>query len=164
MAVKKLISVFIMFVLLIGCIALAACGSKDNGEEKTTTAASTKTTAKTTEKTTTSSSSGGLTWNDMPVYSGAGQVQKGTWSVPPSDDEEYAKFEWRYYESSASVSEVAAFYRSQMPGKGWEEKGWMEAGEMSWGMYNKNNENDAAIVSISGQDGKTAIALWRAAK
>ncbi len=161
---KKLISISLVFVLLTGLLSLAACGSKSNNETKTTTAASTKTTEKTTAKTTTDSSSGGLTWNDMPVYSGAGQVQKGTWSIPPSDDADYGKFEWRYYESSASMSDVAAFYRSQMPGKGWEEKGWMEMGEVSWGMYNKNNENDAAMVWVSNQEGKTAIALWRAAK
>jgi hypothetical protein len=157
---KKLISISVLLVLLAGGLNLTACGSKNDGGTKTTTTAATKTT----EKTTTVSSSGGLTWNDMPIYSGAGQIQKGTWSIPPADDAEYAKFEWRYYESSASQEDVAAYYKSQMPGKGWEEKGWMDMGEVSWSMYNKNNEKDAAMVWISNQEGKTAIALWRASK
>lgn len=148
-----------MLVLIAGCISLAACGSKSDNGTKTTTAA-----IKTTEKTTTASSGSGLTWNDMPVYSGAGQIQKGTWSIPPADDADYAEYEWRYYESSASQADVAAYYKSQMPGKGWGQQAWMDMGEVSWGMYYKNDEKDAAMVWVSNQDGKTAIALWRATK
>jgi hypothetical protein len=39
--------------------------------------------------------------------------------------------EWRYYETGDSVSTVAAFYRTEMPKKGWQEVGWMETEEMS---------------------------------
>jgi hypothetical protein len=99
----------------------------------------------------------------MPVYAGAGQIQKGSWSIPPAEGD-YAKFEWRYYESSASLDQVSAFYKSEMPAKGWAEQGWMEVQEMHWGMYNKNNENDAAMVWVTNQEGKTVIAMWRASK
>jgi hypothetical protein len=99
----------------------------------------------------------------MPIYSGVGQIQKGSWSIPPAEGD-YSKFEWRYYETNDSLDKVATFYRSQMPAKGWEEKGWMEVQQMNWGMYNKNNEKDAAMVWVNSQEGKTVIALWRATK
>ncbi len=100
----------------------------------------------------------------MPLYSGAGQIQKGSWSIPPADESDYSKVEWRYYETNASLVTVSAFYKNQMPAKGWTEKGWMEVQEMHWGLYDKNNENDAAMVWINSQEGKTVIAMWRASK
>ena len=99
----------------------------------------------------------------MPIYPGVGQIQKGSWSIPPAEGD-YSKFEWRYYETNDSLAKVAAFYRSQMPAKGWEEKGWMDVQQMNWGMYDKNNEKDAAMVWVNSQEGKTVIALWRATK
>lgn len=69
--------------------------------------------------------------------------------------------EWRYYETGDSVSTVAAFYRTEMPKKGWQEVGWMETEEMSWLGYSKNNEKDGAIIWIDSEEGKTFIALMR---
>ena len=102
-------------------------------------------------------------WHDMPTYAGATQAQKGSWSVPPAQGE-YTNFEWRYYETDDSLDKVSAFYKARMPDNGWTEKGWMELPEMHWGMYEKSNENDAAMVWTSLQDGKTVIAMWRATK
>ncbi|MBA7683058.1 hypothetical protein ES703_91414 [subsurface metagenome] len=97
----------------------------------------------------------------MPVYSGAKQVQKGSWSIP-STEGDYSKVEWRYYESGDSPETIAAFYKTQMPAKGWEEMGWMEVPDMSWGLYSKNNENDAAMVWVALDDGNSVIAMMRA--
>jgi hypothetical protein len=158
---KKVVSLLLALALLLCCTGLVACGGGGDESTKTTTKS---TTTSSSTKTTTQASGSSLSWNDMPIYSGAGQIQKGTWAVPPAEDSDYSKFEWRYYESSAGVETVSAFYKSQMPAKGWTEKGWMEMQEVYWGMYDKNNEKDAALVWIASQEGKTVIAMWRATK
>jgi len=140
---KKVISLVTVVAMMLGSVGLVACG----GEEVVTTPPPPP--------------AGGLTWNDMPVYPGVNQVQKGAWSIPPEEGE-WSRVEWRYYETGDSVSTVAAFYKSQMPGKGWEETFWMEMDEMRWGYYSKNNEQDAAMVWVGSDEGKTFIALMRA--
>lgn len=161
---KRAISLALVLIMMLSCIGLVACGG---GEEEVTTPsppsepATTPTTTPTEEPTPPASS--GLTWNDMPVYSGAGQVQKGSWAIPPAEGE-WSKVEWRYYETGGSVSQVGAFYKSQMPGNGWQETMWMETTEMTWGFYNKNNEQDAAMVWIGSEEGKTFFALMRASE
>jgi len=166
---KKILLVLVI-VLLLGCLGVSACSAQEEttNQGPTTTSTSSTTTASVTTPalvTTTApaAAAGGLTWNDMPVYSGAGQIQKGSWSIPPAEGD-YSKMEWRYYETNDSLDKVASFYKSQMPDKGWEEQGWVEVQEMNWSMYVKNNENDAAMIWVSSQDGKTVIALWRATK
>ena len=57
---------------------------------------------------------------------------------------------------------VAMFYKMEMPKNGWQETMWMEVQEMSWGAYNKNGEQDAAMVWITSEDGTTILALMRA--
>jgi len=150
---KKAISLALVLIMMLSCISLVACGG---GEEEAPTPSPTS------EPATTPSGSG-LTWNDMPVYSGTGQVQKGSWSIPPAEGE-WLKVEWRYYETSDSINAVATFYKSQMPGNGWQETMWMEIQEMSWGIYNKNDEQDAAMVWIGSEEGKTFFALMRASE
>lgn len=159
---RRTISLLLVVVITLGCIGFAACG---DGEEKETTPppSSEQTNNQTPQQAESSTSGGDLSWSDVPVYSGAKQVQKGSWSIPPAEGD-YSKVEWRYYETSDNVSNVVSFYKDKMPGKGWEQMGWMEMPEMNWGMYNKNNEQDAAMVWICSEDGKTFIALMRASK
>ena len=102
-----------------------------------------------------------MTWNDIPLYSGAEQVQKGSWAIPPEQGE-WAKVEWRYYETGDSVDDVAAFYKSQMPGQGWQEVVWMEAEGVVWGYYSKNDEADGAMFWCGSEEGETFFALMRA--
>ena len=156
---KKIVTSLLVLALLLCTTGLVACGGKDGGSTQTS-----KTTSAASTKTTTSSSSGGLTWNDIPMYSGASQIQKGTWSIPSTEEDEYSNFEWRYYETNAGIETVSAFYKSQMPGKGWTEAGWFETPQVHWGVFNKNNEKDAAMIWLSSDEGKTVIALWRATK
>jgi len=141
----KVISLVLIMVIMLGLIGLVACGRENE----------------------TTPSNGGTapsgddsTWDDIPVYSRAKQVQKGSWSISP-DEGKWSKVEWRYYETGDSVSTVAAFYRTEMPKKGWQEVGWMETEEMSWLGYSKNNEKDGAIIWIDSEEGKTFIALMR---
>jgi len=156
---KKVLSLVLVVVMMLGCIGFVACGG---GEGETTPPPSNGETAPPSNGETTPPPSGvGLTWADIPVYPGANQIQEMTWTIP-SEEGEWTKMEWRYYETGASVSAVATFYKSQMPGKGWQETFWMEVEEMQWGWYSKNNEQDGAIVSINSEEGKTFIALMRA--
>ena len=104
---KKGIPLLLVMILVLGSISFVACGGKENGttQEPAQTPSPTQTIP---------SSAGGLTWNDMPIYSGASQIQKGSWAIPPAEGD-YSKFEWRYYETKDSFDDIAAFYKSQMP-------------------------------------------------
>jgi len=159
---KKLLLLLLVSILVLAGISLFACGGEEEVEETQTPPASEPTMAPEKEPVT-APSTGGLTWNDMPVYSGAKQVQKGSWSIPPAEGD-YSKVEWRYYESGDNLDTIATFYKNQMPAKGWEEMGWMEVPDMRYGVYNKNNENDAALVWVASDEGKGVIALMRATK
>jgi len=155
---KKVISLVLVVVMMLGCIGLVACGG---GEEVGPPPTEEEAPPPSEEEPTPPPPGVGLTWGDMPVYPGANQVQKVTWSIPPAEGD-FLRIEWRYYETRDSVSAVATFYKSQMPGKGWEETFWMEMDEMRWGYYAKNNEQDGAMVWVGFDEGKTFIALMRA--
>lgn len=105
-----------------------------------------------------------LTWSDVPVYPGANEIAKGAWSIPPAEDDDWAKMEWRYYETGDSAEKVASYYKSKMGGQGWSEQGWMEAGMFYWGYFTKNSESDGAMVWTGTDNDKTVIALMRATK
>lgn len=158
---KKYILAVITGVLLLCSLCLGACG--DNDTATTQDSSDSSQTSATTTTTSETSSSGSLTWNDMPVYSGADQVQKGSWTIPPAEGD-YSRMEWRYYETGDSLEKVSAYYKAQMPKQGWQEMGWMEVQNMNWGMYNKNDENDAAMIWMSSEDNQTIIAMWRASR
>jgi hypothetical protein len=92
------------------------------GPEAPTPAASpTPSSSETTEQAqavaTPASTGSGFTWNDIPVYGGATQVQEMNWSIPPAEGD-YTQVEWRYYETNDSLTSVSAFYKSNMPGNG----------------------------------------------
>jgi hypothetical protein len=96
---------------------------------------------------------------------GSSRIQKGNWSIPADNKTDYVNMGWQYYEVPSPVADMASYYRKQMAARDWNEKSWNDTPQMSWGLFTKNNENDAAMVWIStGETGKTVIALWRAAK
>ena len=156
---KKIISLVLIVVMMLGCVGFIACGG---GETETTppTEEEDVTPPSDEGEPTEPPPSGAFTWNDMPVYTGANQIEEMTWTIPPAEGE-WTKLEWHYYETRASVSEVTAFYKSQMPGKGWQEPMWVETGEVNWGYYTKNNEQDVAMIWIGLEEGKTGFALMR---
>lgn len=147
---KKVISLVLVVVMMLGCIGFVACG---DGEEVGP--------PPTEEEEAPPPSEDGLTWNDMPVYPGANRIQEMTWTIP-SEEGEWTQLEWRYYETGASLSTIVSFYKSEMPGNGWQQPFWMESPEGSWSYYVKNNERDMAMVWIASEEGKTFIALMRA--
>ena len=157
---KKVVSLVLVVAIMLSSVGLVACGGGEEGVTPPPPAEG-ETAPPPSEEKPTPPPAEGLSWNDMPVYSGAKQVTKGTWTIPPAEGE-WSKVEWRYYEAGDSVSTVVAFYKSQMPGKGWQEMAWMEMEGVSWGYYSKNDEQDEAMVWTGSDDGKTFIALMRA--
>ena len=150
---KKVISLALALILLLSLAGLVACNGGDTADNGATPA----------DENGAPSGSAGLTWNDMPLYSGANQVQKGNWAIP-ADEEGWAEVEWRYYETDDSADEVAAFYKSQMTAKGWEEMLWMDAEGVAWAYYSKNDEKDGAMFWCGEEEGDTFFALMRAAQ
>ena len=148
---KIVLSLALALIMVLSCISLVACGDdKENGAPPP--------------------SDGGearppsiVTWEDIPLYPGAEQAQKGSWAIPPEQGE-WSNVEWRYYETGASTDEVASFYKSQMPGNGWEEMMWMEAQGVAWAYYTKNGEENGAMFWVSSDEGKTFFALMRASQ
>ena len=79
--------------------------------------------------------------------------------MPPTAG--YAKAEVRVYETNDSLAKIVAFYKEQMPAKGWEETQWLDTPQFSNGAYSKNGENDLALVWVFSQEGKTEVMLMR---
>ena len=145
-------------LLLLGCVGLVACGGgEENGTEETSNG---DTTLPADDE---PAPSGTLTWSDIPTYPGATVAQKGSWAIP-AEQGEWSKMEWRYYETRDTADDVAAFYKSRMPGNGWNETMWMEAEGMAWAYYTKNGENDGAMFWSASEEGETFFALMRATK
>ena len=157
---NKLLSLLLVIILALSVVCFSACGNGDESKEIEEPSATEPAEAPEKEPAK-ESSTGGISWNDMPVYSGAKQVQKGSWSIPAAEGD-YSKVEWRYYESGDNTETIADFYKTKMPDNGWEEMGWMEVPDMSWGLYSKNNEEDEAMVWVALDDGDTVIAMMRA--
>ena len=163
---NKLLTI-ILSLLLISSIGLIGCGGNDSPPEPTQAAPQTSTPtqqAAAVSQTTTQSSSSGNLWSDMPIYSGATEVQQWNMTMPPADESEYSKAEWRYYQTGDALSTVSDYYKNTMKSKGWEEQMWISSGEINTGMYMKNGENDAAFITVVSEDGKTMIGMWRAKK
>ena len=165
---KRIVSLLIVMVLLLGCVGLIACGTKNSGTTQNPTGGS-KTSNLTSSTTAGKSiSASGLNWSDVPIYSGAGKIDTYQWagSIPGAQGD-FSKFEYRYYETSDSLDKVGAFYKSQMPANGWTETGWMDTSQLKYGMYTKNSENDEAFVELmsdTSNKGKTIMILWRGTK
>ena len=168
---KTILSFLVVLLILAGCIGMIACGEPDDEPEMSTPGGQEEEEAppptdeeeeeeEEEEDEAPPPSGGGFTWNDMPVYPGAKQIQKGSWSIPPQEGE-WSKTEWRYYESNASVGTIVDYYKSEMTENGWENLMWMEMEEVSWAMYHKNNEQDGAMIWVAADNGDTVFSLMR---
>ena len=158
----------LVMVALLVIAGLAGCGSKKGGETQTPPSTSSPTGTVTPSGTatpsgTTTPSAGGSAWPDIPLYPGLRQVQRVSQSLPQTQG--YVKAEFRVYETNDSLEKVVAFYKSQMPAKGWEEiLGTATNPQFSMGGYTKNNETDIAWVWVFSVEGKTEVMLGRATK
>jgi hypothetical protein len=150
---RKVISLLLVLVIMLGCIGLVACGGE---EESGTTPTNGEPTAPAEKET--PSSGGGFTWDDMPVYPGA-TTDEGTWTSVTKDN---AHFESHLYETNDSLSAVADFYKSEMPKNGWNQQGWAQVGaENAVGVFVKNNEQDTANVNLKKEGDRVLILLQR---
>jgi hypothetical protein len=157
----KKIALILMMISILALVSLGACGGNGGDEETSQSTAATTTEKTTTQETSNGGGGGGLTWNDMPIYGGADQIQKGSWSIP-AEEGDYSKVEWRYYETGDDVGDIVDFYKDKMPDNGWSEMMWMDVEDVAYGMYTKNNEEDAAMIWMMAEEGDTVIALMRA--
>ena len=115
---------------------------------------------------------GEFNWDDMPLYQGASQLAEADWEMPLQvlgwvEGADLARIEWRYYrldETATNESMVAMFYENEMPRNGWEELAWIVQYDYMFGVFNKNNAQDFAIIWISLEDEHTIFALMRASK
>ena len=113
-----------------------------------------------------------LNWDDMPIFAGASQLAEADWEMPLQvlgwvEGADLARIEWRYYrldETATNESMVAMFYENEMPRNGWEELAWIVQYDYMFGVFNKNNAQDFAIIWISLEDEHTIFALMRASK
>ena len=110
------------------------------------------------------SSGGDFTWNDMPVYPHADQVTELSMMFPPTGGEDYTEMEQHYYETSKDLDDVVDWYKSEMPKEDWKEIGRFGSPEMTWVMYNKNNENDFAATMFAVDESGTVMVLVRASR
>lgn len=149
---KRVISLVLVLVVMLGCVGLVACGG---GEGETAQPAPEEP-----QIVRTMAPGIAINWGDVPVYPDAKKIQEGDWEISTMEAE-WARSEWRYYETEDSTSMVADFYKSQMYGKGWTERGWVETEEISSCAYSKNNSMDGAFVWISSDKGKSVLALMR---
>ncbi len=163
---KRLTALVLIVIMALSCISLVACG---NGGDTPVSPAPEQ--AATPEEATTPEEaipkitvpSGNSFWSNIPIYPGANEVQKLSWAIPPAEGD-FSRVEWHYYETGDQMTAVSAFYKGEMVSSGWQEMGWTEMPEMNWGMYTKNNEEDAAMIWVATEEGKTMFALMRAIK
>jgi len=160
MNLRKTISLIVVLVMVLGCVGFIACGGR--GESETPPSNGGAISAP--DEEVVPPSIGGFTWDDMPVYAGAEQIQEANWTMPPAEGD-WANVEWRYYtmnDDLNDVSMVSMFYKMEMPKNGWQSMGQMEMQDMSWAYYSKNDEKDGAVVWIGYDEGKTVFGLMRA--
>jgi hypothetical protein len=102
----------------------------------------------------------GTAWSDFPSYPGAVR-QYEAFSVFPTTGIETYTWEWRYYRTDDSTSDVKNYYRNKMPEYGWDETGSTNLGSYTRIIYEKNHREDMAYVLIASDHGETIMALSR---
>ena len=133
---------------------------------KSSTAAAviSKTKPSSTTKTTATGQGTGNIWSDIPIYSNAQQAADEGFGLSIGSDPSYSQIEWRFFETSDDIAKVTAFYKAQMPAKGWAKVSWADIGEMSYGSFQKNKETRICLLYIVKSEGGTAINIESSAK
>jgi len=145
---KEIVALVLTGVVILGSVGIVGCDIGEIGQKPTQTP----------------TPEGEFTWDDMPIYIDANQIEKGDWSIPPMEGE-WSRIEWHYYETGDLFETVTSFYGDRMYGQGWRTKKWVTLNEESWAIYTKpNDEKSAAMVWLASIDDKIVIALMRATK
>jgi hypothetical protein len=78
------------------------------------------------------------------------------------------KMEWSGYKLDQKPQQIVSFYKSEMPKRGWAQTMWVEgsseAGDMTWGMYRKGEEEMAGIYVLSGEEDFNLVLFWGQSK
>ena len=112
MMMKKGFLLIVISALIAG-IGLAGCSPKQDGTTQAPTAAP----APAGVQAGTPAAPVSISWPDIPLYPSLRQIEKASQPFPPATG--YVKAEFRVYQTGDSLEKVAAFYKGQMPGKGW---------------------------------------------
>jgi hypothetical protein len=152
---RSLIVLCLVLALLIGSLAVMACGGK---KEETTSGAAVEETSQPEE----AAAQGGRGWGDVPEYRGASISQKeGQMTVPAAARGEYQRAEHRWYETDDSWEQVHEYYLKEMPRKGWMKLFAMKYPEGSGISVWRKDDGDRGCVVSTGvsRDGVTHIGL-----
>ena len=138
---RKLMTLALVLVLALSCLSLIACGGGEKKDE---------------------APPAGFTWADIPIYSGASQIEKITTMHPGPEFKDFENSESRYYETSDGVKKVASFYKAEMLKRGWQDTMTMESEEFCGIVWEKEDADVVAVLTIGeAEDGVTNIIIVR---
>jgi len=174
----KHIRLWMILAVALGSVLVFACGgdSKDDTGDEPTTAAATSDGSSPTDDGSSptddgSSDNGDGAFGDIPVPDGADEIDSGTFSgaqfpvIDPSgsvDASTFSDIEYKTYETSDSAESVIEFYSDEL--SGWDEvykfsAGSGDAGAGGFGIWTRNDGNQALWVTASEADGTTTVTV-----
>ncbi|MBT4511697.1 MAG: hypothetical protein HOC20_05755 [Chloroflexi bacterium] len=164
---RKLLSLMLVMVLVLGCLGLAACGGGDDDEEPTSGASSGDQIEETGDDTPPMSDEASSTSGDgtsgegcsgVPEYPGADDVEETSWNWGAGQFGEYT--EWYYYTTEDDATDVIEYYQDKMPDNGWQEVMSSNFPDYSLTIWMKNDgDTIAAIGAGDYEEGETGIII-----
>jgi hypothetical protein len=158
---KRVIVLGMVAALILGLLGLWSCGG--GGEKK----AQQQTSSEPAEETIVAEKNedqGGTGWGDIPIYSGADRKEdEGMSAAMTAAMGGYKKSEVRIYTTGDPFGQVVAYYKSQMPKKGWNKMTEGEEQEEGWGsVWQKKDGQILVNVSVVKDiEGECGIILAR---
>jgi len=138
---KKSTSLKVMLFLLLGCIIVLILSGGEKRRTFTAIISSPKASQSATNGEVPSRS---LSWDELPVYPGVSLVKRAvTTPIIEMVKSEYEKVDHRYYNTADSEGQVASFFLTEMPRKGWSKVMSMNLGGLSF--LNSWQRNDGEI-------------------
>lgn len=100
-----------------------------------------------------------ISWDDMPVFPDSSTDEAGWISTTVGGD---SRSESRFYTTNEDMDKVSSYYKENMVANGWTEIMFVNQGEMTYGMFEKNDGFDHAQITIGKEeDGSLLINLTR---
>lgn len=107
---------------------------------------------------------GEYVWDDIPLYPGAVEVEKGEYWLVPSEARAFSDVEWLYYRLPATVivGDVSLFYTTTMEELGWLEQLWyQEAQDTAVLEFRRNMRSDGLHLWVQARGEYTVFSLMR---
>lgn len=146
---KRLLSLIVGLVLVGVLLATGCGGAKETGQSEKATQP-----AETTAPTSPPEAAGD--WKNIPIYPGAKATEKYSVSLPLGA--ELKDIDYRFYESKTKVEQVASFYQTEMPKRGWDGS-FITGSDFAMGNYQKDDGKTIAVVMLNLDDGMVKIVL-----